>query len=393
MAIYFTQNMNAAIASVLLIITIIFQFTASLYGGFLSDVIGRKKMIVTGEALKFVAFIGMCLANSPWWHSPWATFAMLTLTSISAGIIGPAASAMLVDVSSKETRVYMYSINYWATNFSLMIGIAIGGWFFKSNFFELLVSLIILSFLNMLITIFFIKETYKNSSKVSQGIRENYGFKSLFKNYNTVIRDIPFVLYTIAGISILTIEFQRNNFIAVRLEREFIPISIDILDLSLKIDGIRILSILTLENTILVMLLSGMISKFIKSKSENKMLYLGFGLFGLGFSLLSFSNNLLVLFASVFVLTIGEMVFVPVRQTILADIIDESKRGAYMAINGFTFQFGRMFGFLGITIGNIIGGVGMSILYGCLVTVSIIFSYLAIIGKKRRDEVSFENSG
>lgn len=43
MAIYFTYQINATIAGILLMINIAVQFIAGLYGGYLADLVGRKK--------------------------------------------------------------------------------------------------------------------------------------------------------------------------------------------------------------------------------------------------------------------------------------------------------------------------------------------------------------
>jgi DHA1 family multidrug resistance protein B-like MFS transporter len=386
MAIYFTVKINATIAGILLMILVIVQFLASLYGGYLSDNLGRKKMMVIGELLKTFAFSGMLIVNSPLWSSPWATFYMLLVISISSGIINPAAEAMLVDVSTKENRVLMYSINYWAVNFSLMIGLIVGGLFFKSYFFELLIALFLMSIVTMLMTFFLIKETYVN--KEDRKIQKNYGILSLIKSYKTVIRDIPFILFTIGGISIFTVEFQRSNFIAVKLESEFIPKSFDILGIgSITIDGVKLLSLLIVENTLIVILFSALVSKLVRGKSEKVLMYIGFVIFGIGYAGVAMSNNIYFLMVAVIVFSVGELIFVPTRQSILADIIDDSQRGAYMAINGFVYQFGKMFAALGIILGQKIGGLGMGIHYLLSVVIGIIFCSYALKVKTKKQGI------
>ncbi|MGP4060267.1 hypothetical protein [Halobacillus sp. H74] len=72
----------------------------------------------------------------------------------------------------------------------------------------------------------------------------------------------------------------------------------------------------------------------------------------------------------------------PTRQSILADIVDDSRRGAYMAFNGLVFQLGKMLGALGLILGNILGGYGMGMFYFVLVVAGIFFSSVAIRGRK-----------
>lgn len=171
-------------------------------------------MMVIGEWMKLFAFFGMVLANTPLGTLPLLTFIMMLVVSVATGFVNPAAEAMLIDVSTNETRSFMYSINYWAVNLSVMIGLIVGGWFYKNHLFELLIALFLMSILTLWMTAVLIKETYSGSKNITR----KYGFKPIIQSYQTVIKDISFIWFTIGGIAILSIEYQRNNFIAVRLE-------------------------------------------------------------------------------------------------------------------------------------------------------------------------------
>ncbi|TCS93626.1 MDR family MFS transporter [Hazenella coriacea] len=381
MAIYFTKEINATWAGILLMIVVVVQFVSSLYGGFLADLLGRKKMMVWGGWMTVFAFIGMLVANSPWWTSAWTTFFMLVIMNISSGLVNPAAEAMLIDVSTKETRAFMYAINYWAVNLSIMLGLMVGGWFFQTHFFELLISLLLMSLFTLWMTIALIQETY--TPKKSTNNERAYGLKPLFQSYRTVIRDSSFVWFTLGGVAILAIEFQRNHFISVRLEQEIIPKVFTLWgDLQFMVDGVKLLSLLTVGNTIIIVLFTALVAKWIRHRPEQPIMYIGFILFGLGYAFLAFSNDYVGLWVAVIVLSVGELLYVPTRQSILADIVDDSRRGAYMAFNGMVFGMGKMFGALGIIIGEWIGGIGMSLLYMLLVLVGITCSRLGILKKR-----------
>ncbi|MDX8342405.1 MFS transporter [Rossellomorea sp. YZS02] len=376
MAIYFTKEINASVAGVLLLVQVAVQFIAGLYGGYLADVIGRKRLMVTGEAMKVVAFVGLLVVNSPLFTSPWITFIMLLVIGVSSGIVNPASEAMLIDVSTKETRAFMYSVNYWAVNLSIMIGLMIGGWFFEQHFFELIAGLLLMGLLTLWMTYSLIIDTYQVKSHREQG---NYGIKPLLKSYALVMKDWTFMAFTFGGIAILSIEFQRNNFISVRLEEDIIPQTIHLFNLfSFEMDGIRLLSMLTVVNTLLIVLFTGVAGKWITGKREEPIMYTGFILFGLGYFFMAFSNHLLILLVSVVVLTIGELLYVPTRQSLLADIVDDSKRGAYMAMNGLVFQVGKMIGAAGLVIGNMVGGLAMGTGFLFLVVLGIFFSKIAL---------------
>ncbi|WP_257348566.1 MDR family MFS transporter [Pseudalkalibacillus decolorationis] len=383
MAIYFTNALSAVWAGVLLMFSVVVQFSSGLYGGYLADIVGRKRMMVIGEWMKVIAFAGMLVANSPWFTSPWATFSMLVIIGIASGFIGPASEAMLIDVSTKDTRAFMYAINYWAVNMSIMLGLIIGGWLYKTHFFELLIALLIMSVITLWMTATLIQETF--TPEPQERSTKPYGLKPILQSYKTVIQDWPFVLFTLGGIAILAIEFQRNNYIAVRLEQEIIPHTFSLLwNTELMIDGVKLLSLLTVVNTIIIVLFTGIAAKWIRNKPEQPVMYAGFILFGVGYGIFAFSNDFVTLLISVIILSAGELMYVPTRQSILADIVDDSQRGAYMAFNGLVFQIGKMFGALGIIVGEAIGGIGMGVLYVLFALIGVLLVRLSIQMKESR---------
>ena len=107
MAVYFTKELNSGIAGILVTLNVVCQFIAGIYGGHLTDLFGRRRLMILGEWLKTAAYLGMILANSPVFHSAWLTFAMMLTVSVAQGMINPAADAMLIDVSTPENRAFM----------------------------------------------------------------------------------------------------------------------------------------------------------------------------------------------------------------------------------------------------------------------------------------------
>ncbi|MBC1384503.1 MDR family MFS transporter [Listeria innocua] len=376
MAIYFSMEINSKVAGILLMINVLVQFLAGMYGGHLADIIGRKKLMVAGELLKVFAFLGMVLCNSPIFHSPWITFVMLLLIGVAQGLINPAGEAMLIDVSTPENRSFMYSVSYWANNLSMMIGIIVGGWFFVDYLFPLLVVLFIMSFVTAWLTISLISETLKQKAVVEKG---SYGLVGMLKNYGQVLHDYRFLLYTIGGIAIMSIEFQRSNYISVRLAEDFQALLVHFGPLgNITLNGVQIVSVLTAVNTLFIVLFTVPVARFVTKKAQQPIMYVGFTLFAIGFAVCAFANNLAVLLLATAVLSIGELLYVPTRQTILAAIVDDDRRGAYMAFNGIIFQIGKMIGSVSLVFAPFIGKYGMATFTIVLGVLSIVFSATAL---------------
>ncbi|MGB3543254.1 MDR family MFS transporter [Rubrivirga sp.] len=109
-------------------------FTGGLAGGWLSDRIGRRPVLLLslGGAAAPVAAI------------PFApTFATIAATSFAFGFLGemyrPAVSAVVADLLPGERRARGYAVVYWAINLGAAIGPALGGWLASRSYTGLFV--------------------------------------------------------------------------------------------------------------------------------------------------------------------------------------------------------------------------------------------------------------
>lgn len=165
--------------------------------------------------MRFIAFSLMMFSNSPWFISPELTFLVMSVNSICWGLAGPAVQAMLIDVSKPEERKEVFTIIYWANNLSIALGGPIGGYLFKEYLFELLVALSVAALFTWAMITFFIEETYfpvdqQRKSLASHG-------RTMVSGYRQVLTDKLFILYILAGILVLSMEFQLTNYISIRL--------------------------------------------------------------------------------------------------------------------------------------------------------------------------------
>lgn len=349
MAIYFAVHFGAKLTGVLLIINIIVGALVGMYGGYLSDKMGRKKLMVAAEVLRVVSMIVMTFANSPWFESPTLTFLMFLVGSICWGIEGPAMDAMLIDVSKPEQRKLMYSIMYWSANLSIAIGGAFGAFLFEDYLFELFIGMSVMSVVLAIVVIFFIEESYvpKKSTEHRNHAGRFHVFTDIVKSYKTVATDKVFILFVIAGLFIQSLEFQLTNYIAVRLH-EGMPVQ-DVF--SWSIDGLQMTGILRTENTVLVVIFAALITKLIHKYKEKHTYLTSIVLFTIGYTSISYFDNVWILFVAMLIATLGELMRVPVQQSYMAAIPPDDKRSSYMAVNAFTYQGSMILASLSVTLG------------------------------------------
>ncbi|BCB03690.1 MDR family MFS transporter [Bacillus sp. KH172YL63] len=347
MSIYLAVHFGAKVAGLLLLINVFVGIGINFLGGYFADQFGRKKIMLFAETLRFLAFVTMMICNSPWFQSASITFAMMTINSICWGLAGPANQAMMIDVSSPPERKLMYSIMYWANNLSIAIGGIIGAFLFKDYLFELFLALSIASGVTATLVAFFIDESYAPDKKELSPAQH---VAQLLSNYGKVMHDKLFVFFTIAGVLILSMEFQLTNYIGIRLSEDLPSQQF----LMWTIDGVQTMGILRSENTILVVILMLFITRIPHSLQDKTILVWSCFFFTLGYATLAYSNHLFILVMMMALLTVAEVFRVPVEQSYMAAIPPDDARSSYMAFNGLKFNLSMLIASLTVTLGAIL---------------------------------------
>ena len=381
MSIYLAVHFGAKVAGLLLLINVFVGIGINFLGGYFADQFGRKRIMLMAESLRFLAFFTMMVCNSPWFESATVTFAMMTVNSICWGLAGPANQAMMIDVSTPPQRKLMYSITYWANNLSIAIGGIIGAFLFKDYLFELFLALSVASAVTALLVAFFIDESY---SPIDSDMTPTQHVGKLISNYRTVLHDRLFVLFTIAGVLILSMEFQLTNYIGIRLSEEMPSQPF----LYWEINGVQTMGILRSENTIMVVILMLFITKIPHNFKDRTVLVWSCFFFSIGYAALAYSNNVFILFVMMGILTIGEVFRVPVEQSYMAAIPPDDARSSYMAFNGLKFNLSMLIASSTVTLGAIFSS---SVMAGIILAIGLTGTFiLKVISPeldKRRNDV------
>lgn len=351
MAIYLSLQIGAGWAGLLLTVNIIASMLAGLGAGYWSDRIGRKKLMILAQSLQVFSLFWLAAANSPWMNSVTLTCLMFLLSSISSGITAPIAGAMIVDVSSEQERHYIYGLQYWTTNAAITFGALLGGLLFESFRFLLFSLVCVESIATLLILIYFIHETMENR-------HDTVLPKNVLNTYKNIVYDKRFMVFFTATVLAVSLEFQLDKYIAVRLKNEFAGEL-----LGFHISGLHMFSLVMIINTVLVVLIAIPFGKCIRRLSSRTIITTGMVLYTAGFVVLAFSNWAWLLITSAVLLTIGELMYAPVRQVLLAGIIPDSNRAAYLAADGLSYNIAALLGSIGLTVGALLPSYVMAALY------------------------------
>lgn len=373
MALFFALEMSKVWAGLFLVFTVIISFFINLIGGYISDRFPRKKVLLSTSSLSAVMFLLMTISLIPVKNVIWL-FAVAYVGFVITSSLGrPAMHAIIIDSTTPENRKAVYAIDYWMINLSMAIGAALGGLLYVNHQIELFVLLSVTSaILPISYKIWLIDEHTNRLEKQHQNV-----FIDLIQNYKVAFQDRPFVKVVVGSMFIFAAEFSLNSYIGVRLAESFKTVTIGDFD----IGGVRMLSILNIENMLLVVCLTFFITKFTDRFNKQKMMLVGLIIYGIGYVTITSANSwyLLVIFG--FIATMGELIYSPIRNAEQANMMPTDKRGSYSAFSNLSFSGADLIARSTIIIGAFLIPTMMSVYIGVILMIGIFLVYTGLFVK------------
>lgn len=369
MAVYLAAAYGIAAAGVLMFVVVALGVFGMFLGGHLSDTRGRRPTLLLAETTACVSFALMALGDSGN-GGTLLVYAGYLLSKLASSVALPANDAMIIDVTTPENRTGVYTINYWATNLALACGGLLGGFLYNGHFTLLLLIAAVATGGVLLTTFLVITETRPAGAVSAEAA---HPLRTFVVGYRTVARDRRFLEFVAAATLGLAIEFQLVNYIGVRLSTDLPPQNLFRVDRwTVHVDGVEMLGILRAENAILVVLLALFSHVLFKHLRDRMRLYVGIALFTFGYMVLAVSETGWVLLVAGVVFTVGELMNVPVKQALLANMVPRAARPRYMAVYNLNIRFSQMIASICITLGALVSPWGMAALYGVFGVVIIL---------------------
>lgn len=331
-ALYVTQKFGVGMTQVGIMFAIfaITNVMGSMLGGALTDKLGRRWMIIFGLVMSALSSVAMGLVSD------------LTLFYILAGVVGllsetgdPARQAMVADLLPAEKRAEGYGMFRVAFNFAVAVGPMLGGLLAAYNFLYLFIADAIASIITAVIVYLALPET---KPEVSEDQPEQSLLKTM-SGYSVVLRDTAYMAFLIVSLLATVVYIQMNSTLSVYLR--------DMHEVSPQGFG-YILSL----NAAMVVLFQFWITRRVSKYAPMVMMALGTALVGVGFVMYGFVTTFIMFMLAMVIITMGEMVFVPVAQALAARFAPENMRGRYMAMFGFSWT-------LPVAIGPLLAGLIM----------------------------------
>lgn len=324
-ALYITQKFGIGMtqAGLLLGVFSFFGFVGNILGGALTDRFGRKWMVLFGLVFSAASSISLGVANELWLF-----YVLAMLVGLLSDIAGPAWQAMVADILPENKRTEGFGVLRVVSNLAWIVGPTIGGLLASQSFLLLFIMDAASSLITAAIVFKHIPETKPEPTETTEKAES---ILQTLAGYGKVFADRLYISYIICSMLMLIVYLQMYNTLSVFLRDQH--------GVSPQQYGFLLTS-----SAITVVLLQFWTTRQIKNFPPMLMMALGSVFYLIGFSMFGFVAAYSLFVLAIVLITIGEMVVMPVSQALAANFAPEDMRGRYLAIFSLAWTIPSMIG-------------------------------------------------
>ena len=326
-ALYITQKFGVGMteAGILLGMFSLFGMVGGMAGGALTDRFGRRRLILFGLVFSALSTLTFGLVTDIRVMYPIAV-----VVGLIGGLSGPAHNAMIADILPEEKRQEGFGILRVVGNFAWIIGPTIGGLIAKQNFFALFVIDAAISCVVAALVFRLIPES-KPQVQVEAGMEKHESIWQTILGYRVALRDFAFMAFIVASVLMLLVYQQAYGSLSVFLRDQH----------GIDPQGY---GFLMTSSAITVVLFQFGVSRWLRNKAPFLMMAFGTLFYMVGFTMFGLFSDYLWFVTAIVIITIGEMIVVPISQGLAANFAPEQMRGRYMAVFGFSWAIPQTIG-------------------------------------------------
>jgi predicted MFS family arabinose efflux permease len=326
-------------------------------GGHVSDHVGRRPMILVGWGLgALVPLLLLAVGTHVYWG-----LALLALLPVLGSLGGAADSAMVADLVAPERQESAYAAVRVAHNLGIAIGPPIGGLLLVGGEWQhLFAGTFVLAAIAGVIAFRYIP---RGGEYAPEGPPQRGSF-------GVIIRDSPFLLFMLSSV------FATMTYVAFET---LLPISVTTTH-NLAPAAWGFLMIL---NPIFVTVFQLRLTRRVREVPASVKLAVALPMMGLPFLLLNASGSIATVAVVILVFVVGEMLWVPTSQAVVAALAPADIRGAYMGAFGGTWSVGwAATPFLGLQVRHAYGDATMWV---CVAAVGVVAGVLGAAAARGRN--------
>lgn len=326
LALYLHSELNASplVIGVTLGAAQLFATFGGIFGGYLTDKLGRKLVIFFTIFVWSGVFIGFAVVqNVP-------LFMILSsLNGLCRSFFEPATQALMIDFTEREKRRRLFSIRYTSINIAGVIGPVLGVWI--SSLSSAVMPFIITGAMYAVYGLILIG--LLNHFEMRQQLATER--QTLPQMLKVIGMDTKLLLLLAGGILVSLGYSQYDSTLP-----QLVNLSVE--------DGVELYSTLLVINASIVLLLQLPISVYAEKISTFKSLSLGMCFFALGFILFNIASSWTLFIIAMIVFTIGEIFAFPMMNAMIEEIAPDTQKATYLGAS----QLKNIGGFIGPIFGG-----------------------------------------
>ncbi|GHO49971.1 MDR family MFS transporter [Ktedonospora formicarum] len=328
-ALYLTSARHFSISEATLVVSLmgLGSLAAGVCGGMMADTLGRRMTML----ISLFASAGLMLALSFATNLP-LIIAFAIFYELFSDLARPATSAAIADMTPREKLTQAYSLRYWANNIGSAVGPVIAGLLAPISYFLLFLGDAVTTLCFSIMIWFGLPETrLPRKAKVGDDPEEP-------ERLRHALSDLWLWGYALLGLLFDAVYFQHAT----------------AMPLDMQAHGLNPLAYGTVMalNAVLVVVVSLPLTAFFNRRSPNTSIAVAALCLGLGMSVFSWWHSYLGYLIGVLIWTLGEILFYPVSNALIAEIAPKHLRGTYQGI----YQTVRA---TALVIGPVLGGYAL----------------------------------
>jgi len=296
----------------------------SIIGGHLTDIIGRKKIIIIPNIIAAILFMS-CSFIEP-------SMLMVYLIIAGGAVLNasfPAMSSLIGDITTPKNRNASFSLSYLGNNLGFAVGPFVGGMLFN-NHLKLFFFIDALTTLIAAIIIFaYVKETYFEAKENATSELEKTNTESVFK---VLLTRKTLLIFSLLSFGYHFSYSQWSFLMPIHLESLFTD------------KGAEYFGILASLNGLVVIIFTPLITALLSKLNDLTNATIGGLLYMIGFGILGFFEMKFAFVLCVFIFTLGEITLVISTMPYITNHTPVNHRGKINSILNIIMGAGHFIG-------------------------------------------------
>jgi MFS family permease len=288
-------------------------------GGALTDRFGRKPIAIFALVVSALSNLSIVLAPEFW-----MLYALAPVVGLVGSVGGPAWNAMMADLLPEKKRAEGFGLIRMMFNIAVMFGPMIGGLLAGVSYLLLFSVDAATSLITASILVVYLRETRPATSHTAgEADQPEETLIETFRGYRRVLTDRTFMAFMLLTTAAWLVYFQMNSTLPVYLRDSH----------GIQPTGFGMLLGL---NAAMVVVMQFWFTRRLRGYAPMLVLASGVFLYAVGFGMFGMVSGAALFVLAMIIITVGEMIAVPVQQATAVHFAPEHMRGRYMAVLGFS---------------------------------------------------------